>query len=533
MKQYYLFLLIILFSIINQAHAQEKQDIKTLLLQTGTQELTLDIPSESFTSLVLLLNLELNDHCLFESEEYLSLKLNNDDASSEIKKIEFARIYLPSYHAHSDCNNMIEYRFDLTLWQKLIHNNSSISIYYKGLICDLKLSLSCEFEIGEPSVNVVGIFPLWESDPEGFPYGAQGVDKKYLPTRELALPENTHSAFISILVSGVKQEGTLKASSRFYFLDINEKEIGKRSIWREDCGLNPIFPQHEHWYENNHNWCPGLRVNPLLHRLDEAVVQDKNLRIDLRFQQDINQSSGVKSYITSAVLFALAEPTKKINISISEIIAPNTNVWHHRYNPICGNPIILIQNNGKEIAESITFNYGYNYQTDNKFRWQGSLGYMEQEIVYLPPPNWYFYDNDDEPQSFTVHVSGVNGEEKNIVGGKKTSPMALAQAYPGKLTLEVHTDNEAAYNGMEIYNELDELVFTNANFENHESYKFDIDLPPGCYEMIFYDAQGNGLTLDEDNKSCLIIRDQQTDTILTEYKGDFGVEIREQFMILK
>jgi hypothetical protein len=111
--------------------------------------------------------------------------------------------------------------------------------------------------------------------------------------------------------------------------------------------------------------------------------------------------------------------------------------------------------------------------------------------------------------------------------------MALAQAYPGKLTLEVHTDNEAAYNGMEIYNELDELVFTNANFENHESYKFDIDLPPGCYEMIFYDAQGNGLTLDEDNKSCLIIRDQQTDTILTEYKGDFGVEIREQFMILK
>jgi hypothetical protein len=87
MKQYYLFLLIILFSIINQAHAQEKQDIKTLLLQTGTQELTLDIPSESFTSLVLLLNLELNDHCLFESEEYLSLKLNNDDGSSEIKKI--------------------------------------------------------------------------------------------------------------------------------------------------------------------------------------------------------------------------------------------------------------------------------------------------------------------------------------------------------------------------------------------------------------------------------------------------------------
>jgi len=533
MKRYYLSLLIVLLGIAHHSYAQKEQDSEPIFLQTGMQEVALDLPSESFSNLILLLHIELNEDCLFESEEYLSLKLDNDDASAEIKKIEFARIYLPSYNVNSVYHNVIEYRFDLTLWQKLLQHHSSISVYYKSKVNGLKLSISCEFEVGDPPVDVVGIFPLWESDSEGFPYGKDGVDKEYLPTRELSLPENTHSAFVSILVSGVKQKHASKASSRFYFLSINGKEIGKRSIWREDCGLNPIFPQHEHWYENNHNWCPGLRVNPLLHRLDEAVLQDKKLSFDLRFQQDINRTSGVKSYITSAVLFALAEPTKDINISISEIIAPNTNLWHHRYNPICGNPIILIQNNGKEIAESITFNYGYNYQTDNKFRWQGSLGYMEQEIVYLPPPNWYFYDNDDEPQTFTVHVSGVNGEEKHIAGGKKTSPMALAQVYPGKLIFEVHTDDEAEYNGMEIYNEFDELVFANASLQNNDLYKFEMELSPGCYEVIFYDAQGNGVRLDDASEACLIIRDQLTDAVLNEYHGDFGIEIREQFMILK
>lgn len=532
MKQYYLFLLIVFIGIINNSIAQNKPVSEVVFLQNGEQELSLDIPSESFTSLVLLVQIELSNDCFFKSEEFLSFKLNNNDTSSEIRKIEFARIYLPSFNANSRCDNKIEYRFDLTLWQKLVHDNSTISIYFSGT-ANVSVSLSCDYEIGKPSVEVVRIFPLWQSGAQGFPYEKNGIDRQYLPIKELTLPENTHSAFISILVSGIKEQNTDKASSRFYFLNINDKEIGKRSIWREDCGLNPIFPQQDKWYENNHNWCPGLRVNPLLHRLDDSFLHDKKLKIDMRFQQDIYETSGVESYLTSAVLFALSEPTKRINISITEIIAPNTNVWHHRYNPICGNPIILIQNNGKEMAESITFNYGYNFQTDNKYRWNGSLGYMEQEIVYLPAPNWYFYDNDDEPQTFTAHVSSVNGEVNGFAGGKKTSNMTLAQIYPETLIFEIHTDGSAEYNGIEIYNDEDEVVFISTHLKSNTINTYEVELSPGCYEMIFYDAQGNGLELDDKDQPCLIIKNQQTEAILKTYNGDFGIEIREQFMIFR
>ena len=532
MRQFLLFLMILVFSLGLEAYSQQGADTHGIRLQSGAQNIDVAVPIESFSELTLLVNLKLNKNCKFDSEEFISLNLTNNDASSDIKDIEFARIYLPSYNENRNDDNSITYSFDLTLWQMLLQNTPSINVFYQGKSTDLELACSFEYEKGTPSVGIIGILPLWQSGPAGFSYGKKGVEKKYLPIRHINLPENTHSAFVSVLVSGLKKEHSNKASSRFYFLEVNNTEIAKRSIWRADCGLNPIYPQHKEWYKNNHNWCPGLRVNALTHRIDNSFLQEDSLAFSLRFQNDINETSGVEAYITSAVLFVLAEATELVDVSITEIMAPNAEIWHHRYNPICGNPIILIQNNGSQNAESIIFNYGYNFQTDNKYRWNGSLAYMEQEIVYLPAPNWYFYGQDDEPQTFTVHVSRVNGDENHFKGKSKTSPMELAQVFPNKISVEIQTDGNAFQNGIEIYNEDDEVVFRQGGFDNYSKYQFDVELDPGCYEMIFYDMNGDGLNL-KDAKPCLLIRNQATETILNEFQGDFGMEIREQFMILK
>jgi len=532
MRQFLLLLMVFVFGLSYYSCAQNNSDNQSIMIQVGEQNIDMIVPDESFSELVLLANLKLSKSCKFESAEFLSLKLTSNDASSEMEYIEFARIYLPSYNENSSGGNSITYSFDLTLWQSLVRKTPKVSVFYNGKPLGLELSLGFEYEKGAPSVDIISIIPLWQSSAEGFPYGKQGVDKEYLPSRHINLPENTHSAFISVLVSGIKKPDTEEASSRFYFLEVNNIEIAKRSIWRADCGLNPIYPQHKGWYANNHNWCPGLRVNALTHRIDSTFLKDGNLTFDLRFQNDINETSGVEAYITSAVLFVLAKPTEDVKVSISEIMAPNANLWHHRYNPICGNPIILIQNNGSPKAESITFNYGYNFQTDNKYRWHGSLGYLEQEIVYLPAPNWYFYDQDDEPQNFTVHVSSVNGDENHFKGESKTTSMELAQVFPNKISIEIQTDGNAHQNGIEIYNENDEVVFVKDGFDNYSKYQYDVELDPGCYEMIIYDINGDGIRLKED-RPCLLILNPATGAILKEFKGDFGIEIREQFMIFR
>ena len=531
MGRYFFILIVLSLSLLNTNQAQTIINSDTSYLQTGEQEFDFNITNASFHKVNLLLFIRLNENCQFDNGEFLSLKINNNNPQSEIKKIEFARIYLPSFSNKRPQGNEIIYDFDLTLWQSLLYDHSKISIEYTGASLDLEIAMSFNLEEGAMPVEVLDIIPLWQSNTDGFPYGKKGIDAKYLPTRNVKLPEKTSSAFISVIVNGAGKNTKDEQSPRFYFLDINGNEIAKRSIWREDCGLNPIYPQGDQWYDNHHNWCPGLRVNPLVHYLSAEVIKNKQLNIDLHFQNDLERKSAVDSYITSSVLFALAEPKEQVNVSISEIIAPNIDLWHHRYNPICGSPILLIQNNGKETVNTITINYGYNYETDNKFRWKGELGFMEQEIVYLPPLNWYFYDNDDEPETFTAHISKVNKTEKAFIGGKKTSVMELASVLPHKLIFEIQTGDHAAHIGLEIYKEDGDAIFVSEELENNKNYQFNLSLVPGCYEMIFYDDEGNGIQLSDADAACLIIKDQKKGLVLKEYKGDFGLEIREQFMV--
>lgn len=533
MGKSFLFLLIIFMSILQPIRAQVIHQSDTVILKSGSQNIAFEMTPTAYSQVNLYLYIRLNENCLFDSGEFLSFKLHNPKSTCEIKEIEFARVYLASYVENRKEGNNIIYDFDLTLWQSLLTENTNIIIDYNGEAEDLEAALKFKMEEGQAAVEVLGIYPLWQSSIDGFPYDKNGIDPSLLPSKIMDLPEKTSSAFVSILVSGKEKTKAKESAARFYFLKVNGTEIAKRSIWRDDCGLNPIFPQHRNWFNEHPNYCPGLRVNPLTHELDQSYIENKKLKIDLRFQKDIYENSGVKSYVTSAVLFALAEPSEELNVSISEIIAPNIDLWHHRYNPICGNPIILIQNNGKETVKNITINYGYNYEYDNKYRWKGELGFMEQEIVYLPALNWYFFDKHDEPETFTAHVSNVNGKGKDFIGGKRTSIMELASVFPYKLDFELQMGENAQYNGLEIFNEDGNAVFVSEEFIDNKEYKFELNLPPGCYEMIFYDTEGDGVKIKDDKSSFLKIKDNKNGIILKEFNGDFGNEIREQFMIFR
>jgi hypothetical protein len=535
MKKYCFLVILISLSFCHFSMAQTVIQTDTISLQSGEQSFDINIPHTSYSLLDLSLYIGLNKDCHFNDEEFVSLQLKNQNMDSEIKNVEFARVFLPSFSDHRKLGNDVIYHFDVSLWQEWLMENKQLILVFSGKPKGVKAAISLRMEEGELPIEVSKIIPLWQSSMQGFPYGKLGVDQeKYLPTQDIDLPDEAHSAFISIMVNGLSEKGSQqKQDSRFYFLKVNGQDVAKRSIWREDCGLNPIYPQDKGWAEGRSNWCPGLRVNPLTHYVNDELLKQKKLSVDLSFQKDYQGNSSIDAYVTSAVLFLTSGPHDQLNVSITEILAPNIDMWHHRYNPICGSPVILIQNNGQERVHSITFNYGYNYETDNKYRWKGELGYMEAEIVYLPPLNWYFYDNNDQPESFTVHVSAVNKEEKAFEGGRKTSMMELAEVLPQKLVFEIQTDEQAQSNGFEIFDEDGEAYFISGDLESDSLYKFEMKLIPGCYEMVVYDLDGDGLQMKESTMSCFKIIDAKKETIIKEFSGDFGSEIREQFMIFR
>ena len=484
-----------------------------------------NLESDTYQSLIIHLHLVVENNTNFINGEFVSLQLtkNSKDLNAEI-----ARLYLPQI---IEKNQKIDYEFDVTLWQSWMKGESEISIVSNTIIHELQFELQIIAIEGLSPILVKEIIPLWKSGTDGFNYNQDGISDELLPEKTIQLPENTKYGFVQIMVSGKQEKDDV--SARFYFLKVNGEDQAKRSIWRDDCGLNPIYPQLENWHLERPNWCPGLRVHPLRHFLSDSQLNKKEINIGLDFQKDYLEKSGIESYITSAVLFILEEPTNELNVSISEILAPNEDFWHQRYNPICGSPVILIQNLGKSAVNEITINYGYNYQTDNKFRWRGELGFMEEELVYLPPLNWYFFEQDDEPETFTAHISAVDGKEKAFLFGKKTSQMRLAEVYPYRLTFELKTDEGAAFNGLEIFDDDGNAYFVSGDLKADTTYQFDVNLIPGCYEMVLFDLIGDGIKLKDVENVVLKIKDQKKKIELKRFDGDFGGEIREQFMIFR
>lgn len=454
----------------------------------------------------------------------------------DAEEVEIGRFYLSEYHAEKDNKNsnfqdQITYDFDVCLWQNTLKKSSQIILKTDGSFEDADIALSFTAVSGVPSVKVKEIIPLWKSDLSGFEYGKNGINANDLPNKNIRIDTDSEYAFIQILVHGIAK--SQDPSARFYFLSINGQEIAKRSIWRDDCAYNPIYPQSNNWYESRPNWCPGLRIYPLKHQIPKDILSQQNLDIHLRFQNDYLENSGIYSYVVSAVLFVLEEPEKEVNVAITEILSPNTDKWHQRYNPICGSPVLVIKNLGKENLKQVTFNYGYNFQTDNKFRWKGDLGFMEEEIIYLPPLNWYFFEKDDEPETFTAIISSANKMEDAFPGGKMTSNMELAEVYPYRLTFKLRTDENAIDNALEIFDDSGNAYFLSGDLAADSTYNFEVNFIPGCYEMILFDQKGDGIQEKNEKSPTLEILNQKKDTPLKSFHGNFGGEIREQFMIFR
>lgn len=523
-----LLLITLLFSSFSFAlMAQYSTQGEIIQAENESSTFKFDIKGKEFYSLNL--NLELSvllAKFSFTDGDFLSLQIQNPRS---LEFIEFGRVYLQSM---PELKQRTIYEFDLQMWQKWLSIKPQIKVQSNTKTHGLEIALELDAEEGNPNINVIDIIPLWQSDIEGFPYTESGVSENLLPAQEIQLPEGTEYAIANILISG-QAKNIDETCARFYFLEINDAEVSKRSIWRDDCSLNPLQPKQNNWHLSRPNWCPGLKVYPLQHFIDPQYIEEKNIKLELSFQEDENKRSGIDSYVTSSVLFAIGKVKLPLNLSIKEIYSPNNKIWHESYNPICGSPVILIQNTGSEKIESITLNYGYNFQTDNKFRWKGELGFLEEEIIYLPSLNWYFFEKGDEPENFTVHISAVNGKEIALKQGKKTSEMTLAEVFPARLTFEVDTDHAAHLNGLEIFDESGEAHFSSGELIADTTYCFHVDFPPGCYEMIYYDEAKDGCQSKINKTGFLRIKDREKDKELKSFDGNFGSEVREQFMIFR
>jgi hypothetical protein len=533
--------LLVLFSVnvAAQSHLHNQKE-DSLLLSVKTENGLAEIKELNLfpeTTTVENLFLEVSLNSLNPSEKFIQRPVRIElerEINGIVERFEIARFFLPWFDKKTDVKPI--FVFDISDYSLLFQQDANMYIESDNTGESLELKLHFKWKLGLSPAKVNQIINLWRSDIAGFSYS----DKKnpinqQIESKTIAVSKNIKYALLKIYLSGRGLGNQIPAEaecSKFYFLNINGKVIAKRPVWRDDCGLNSLFPQSGSWTYSRANWCSGQALQVYEHFI--LLGADTTLNIDLQLQEAVEENPLLQNYILSANLILFEKAQFKNDAAIVEVLAPNNSSDHKRYNPICGSPVIRVKNTGSDTLSTVLIEYGLDEKTDNRYRWRGELAFMEEEIVYLPPLNWYFYDQKNKPTEFRVSVDEVNSKQDEYEGNNKFSTvLKMAPVYPNKISIQFSAHQAFSDNILELVDDMGIPLFEASDFVNDSVYIFDLDLLPGCYEFIVYDREGDGIYFSDEKTGSLKIIDTQTKEELKYFEPNFGAEIRQQFMILK
>ncbi|WP_118977004.1 T9SS type A sorting domain-containing protein [Taibaiella koreensis] len=285
---------------------------------------------------------------------------------------------------------------DVTDWGYLLHDSVELIYKHTGYEAqnDRGWLINLQYYVIEgPAIrDFVRMDTLWNGS---FRYGdaAAPIEDK-LNARNLTLAPGTASARLWIMQSGhgsddADQCGEFCAKNRMVKWD--NQTVNTRLVWRE-CGFNSLYPQAGTWLLDRANWCPGAFVDPDWVEIGE-LTGGSNHSIDIDMEPYTATADFGNMFFTT-YLFEYGAPHAQVDAGIERIIAPSTDLEQKRMNPICGQPIIKIRNNGARALTSLAIEYGLAGQAKATFQWTGNLAFGQSEIVTLTNAVQYLLQGD-------------------------------------------------------------------------------------------------------------------------------------------
>ncbi len=296
----------------------------------------------------------------------------------------------------------------------------------------------------------------------------------------------------------------------------------------QECADNPLYPQGGTWIYDRAGWCPGmaatvqnLEITPFIGTEDSEV----NLDYDIEYDPYGN-------YVTETFFVTYGTNNFSYDAEIEDIVAPNIFKQYNRFNPICGNPIIKIKNNGSEVLTSLTIEYGIYDKNIYTYNWTGELSFLESEEVVLPTiPLEEFKTT--ESFKFQVEIYSPNSQEDEyIYNNASYSEFTLVPIYPEDMVINFYTNNRPYENEYKIFDTEGNIVFEKSEFSAATVYNDTISLLPGCYEFVLYDTGGDGIYSWPTGQGTGYIKLYDTDeNLLINLQRWFGNYIRHNFVV--
>lgn len=460
---------------------------------------------------------------------YIYARRRGGIADSSVN-VELAR-YITPYGNSFNASFGAEYIMDITDWEWLLRDSVEIEYRHTGYETNVGrgwvINLEFLFIEGPAIRPFIQYRHMWNGS---FPYGASGNSiENYLTGRTVNIAPNSQSQRLRIVQTGHGADNVEYCSefcSKWRKLVVDNNTHSQKNIWRDDCGLNPLYPQAGTWLYDRAAWCPGAAVDPDV--IDFAFTGGSSHSLDFDMQPFTNtDGSQNPNYVVEAYLIEYGTPAFANDASVEDIARPSTQYAYRRMNPVCASPRIRIRNNGSNPLTAAVIRYGVEGSTLSAYNWSGNLGFMESEWIDLPANvNWTAGSG-----SFIARIEP--GANEYALNNTFRSSFVSPPVYPSKFVVSYKSNLAPWETQWFIYDSGNNVVASRTTAAANTTYNDTLTLPDGCYRFEMTDSDKDGIRFwaNNDGNGGIRFANAGVPGTYITFNGDFGTSIIHNFMI--
>lgn len=458
---------------------------------------------------------------------------------------EIGRFITPyGFYWNSSMNWKHGWYYDMTDFAPLLHDSVEIVYEHSGYEAKndrgWKINLNFFCIEGTPPLEVNKLDTMWTG---AFQYGnsANPIENR-LAARNVTFDANTKYANLKVIQTGHGMDATDNCAEfcpKVRTVKYDNSTLDQRYIWKM-CGFNSLYPQAGTWLYDRTNWCPGDKVQSHdLYIPNPTTGSAHSLDIDM---EPYTSGGSFGNWVISSYLVQYKAPTYTTDVELEAIVSPSTEYPNLRMNPICGAPVIVIKNNGKNPLTSLKISYGVSGGTKSVYNWTGNLAFLASDTVTLTSG----MDWSRNADIFEVELQQPNGTTDEFAyNNKGTSAFTLpAVLKSNKLIILFQSNSAPTENYYYIKDAVTgNIVHQRNGFSANTTYRDTVELPSGsCFRFEFYDdgppPANNPLNNDglswwantaDGNGSLRLLRSNGQPFM--NFNPDFGTKILSEFMV--
>jgi hypothetical protein len=427
-----------------------------------------------------------------------------------------------------------EYILDVTDYAKLMNGTNGLQLIYDGYSYGFTATLKFAFIEGTPYLPVQDIKRIYKRNYYYFG-NTPGQIENQLTNNAVTTGSNISRAIVKNFISGHGSDNStncLEFCPMTYSLLIDNAYNTSQYVWRDNCGLNQVYPQTGTWVYDRANWCPGDVSYPYIHNVSSVITSNATHSVNIDMPNYANPI-GQACYCLETQLITYGAPAFSNDVGVEWIYNPSQDDDAVRDNPTCSQPRILIKNYGSNNLTSAIITYSINNVAAQSYTWTGSLAFLDTVSVLVPGPSTIFPMPNTTNNDFVVNVT-TNGDQ-NIHNNKMYSKFTVATQFNiTKLVVHLITNASPNESSWYLYNESNSLVASRTVAVNNTVYLDSVNVSDGCYKFVMDDAGCDGLSWWANSAAgngSVRFKDGTSGNVIEYFPGDFGCQFISYFTV--